>query len=167
MLRVGLVGFGLAGRVFHGPLLAADPRFSLRLVVTRDQERAAAALELHPGAEVVASTEVLLDRSDELDLVVVASPPATHVDIARRSLDAGLHVVVDKPLCPTADEGRALCEQAERLGLMLTVFQNRRWDSDFLTLRRLLEAGELGDVRRFESRFERWRPQETESLASG
>ncbi len=106
-----------------------------------------------------ASPDELLARADELDLVVIASPNKTHVPIARAALEAGLPVVVDKPLAGTAAEARELAALAKERGLLLSVFQNRRWDNDFLTLARLIEEGELGDVLRFESRFERWRPQ--------
>lgn len=160
-LRVGLVGFGLAGRVFHGPLLDADPRFRIAAIVTGDPGRRSQAETLHPDATVVGDADAMLGIG--LDLVVVASPPATHVPLAQRCLDAGLPVVVDKPFCPTAAQAEELCERADRLGLMLTVFQNRRWDSDFLTLQRLVESGALGDVRRFESRFERWKPADTKA----
>jgi predicted dehydrogenase len=95
----------------------------------------------------------------EPDVVVVAAPNHLHVPLARAALDHGAAVVVDKPLAPTAQEGRALVEHARERGLLLTAFHNRRWDSDQLTLRRLMAAGELGDVHRFESRFERWRPE--------
>ena len=95
--------------------------------------------------------------ASELDLVVVASPNRTHAPLARSSLQAGLDVVVDKPMATSAAEARALVEEAGRLGRMLTVFQNRRWDGDFLTLRRLIGEGALGEVVRFESRIDRWR----------
>ena len=103
---------------------------------------------------------------EEVDIAVVATPNREHVPVARAALDAGVHVVVDKPLAVTASEGRELVEEAHRAGRVLTVFQNRRWDGDFLTVRRLLERGELGQVVRFESRFERWRPKiSSEALA--
>lgn len=158
-VRVGLIGYGLAGSVFHAPLIAATPGMRLSAIVTSNPERVEAARAAHPGAAIVDSAERLWERAEELDLVVVASPNRTHVPLARAALAAGLPVVVDKPLAATADEGRALVDEARRRGLMLTVFQNRRWDGDFLTVRRLMAEGALGEVRRFESRFERWRPQ--------
>ena len=134
--RVGLAGYGLAGAVFHAPLIEATPGLELaRVMRSRDP------LDL------------------DLDLLVVATPNRTHVPLARAALEAGVPVVVDKPLAATAAEGRELAELAEERGLLLTVFQNRRWDADFLTLRRLLGEGALGEVLRFESRFERWRPE--------
>lgn len=157
-MRVGLIGFGLAGRVFHGSLLAADPRFDVAAIVTSDPDRQADARHRHPGAEVVSSAEALLERANELDLVVIASPPPTHVPLATAAIDAGLAVVVDKPLCATAAEAEDLVAHVAAAGRLLTVFQNRRWDSDFLTLRREIAAGSLGEVRQLESRFERWKP---------
>jgi len=156
-LRVGLIGFGLAGRVFHGPLLAADARFEVAAIVTSDVERQADARRRHPGADVVASSDLLFEQADRLDLVVLASPPMTHVPLAKAAIDAGLAVVVDKPLCATAAEASELVTYASAAGQLLTVFQNRRWDSDYLTLRRVAEAGQLGEVRQLESRFERWK----------
>ncbi|MFF6998424.1 Gfo/Idh/MocA family oxidoreductase [Streptomyces sp. NPDC008313] len=159
-LRVGLVGYGLAGSVFHAPLIAATEGLTLDTVVTSDPERQAQArAEFGDGLRTAASPDELWARAGELDLIVVASPNRTHVPLATAALEAGLPVVVDKPVAGTAAEARTLAALADERGLLLSVFQNRRWDNDFLTLRRLLDEGELGDVYRFESRFERWRPQ--------
>ncbi|MEU5070437.1 Gfo/Idh/MocA family oxidoreductase [Streptomyces asoensis] len=157
-LRVGLIGYGLAGSVFHAPLIAATEGLVLDSVVTSAPERGEQARAEFPDVHVVATPDGLLARADELDLVVIASPNKTHVPLATAALKAGLPVVVDKPVAGTAAEARELAALAEERGLLLSVFQNRRWDNDFLTLRKLLDGGELGDVRRFESRFERWRP---------
>ena len=154
-LRVGLIGYGVAGRVFHAPFLAADPAFELAAVVTSQADRLAAD---HPGAIAVADVEALLAHPG-LDLVVVASPTPLHVAHATAAIDAGIATVVDKPFSPDAASGRALIERADAAGVPFTVFQNRRWDGDFRTLAHLMQAGRLGEVRRFESRFERWRPQ--------
>ncbi|ANS65490.1 oxidoreductase [Streptomyces lincolnensis] len=158
-LRVGLVGYGLAGSVFHAPLIAATEGLALDTVVTSNPERQAQARAEFPAVRTVATPDELLDRAAELDLIVIASPNKTHVALATAALKAGLPVVVDKPIAGTAAEARELAALAEDRGLLLSVFQNRRWDNDFLTLRGLLADGELGDVWRFESRFERWRPQ--------
>jgi predicted dehydrogenase len=152
-IRVGLIGYGPAGSFFHAPLIAATPGLRLAAVVTRDPARAEQVRQAHPGAEVVQSADDLWSRSD---LVVIASPNRTHVPLAQEAIKQGLPVVVDKPLTGTAAEARDLVRLARDRGSMVTVFQNRRWDGDFLTVRRLLP--ELGDVHRFESRFERWRP---------
>ena len=157
-IRVGLIGYGLAGSAFHAPLIATTPGMALAAIVTSNPERAAAASSAHPEATIVASADALWERADALDLVVVASPNRTHVPLARAALRAGLAVVVDKPVAATAAEARELADGARRRGVLFTVFQNRRWDGDFLTLRRLIAEGALGRVHRFESRFERWRP---------
>lgn len=158
-LRVALVGYGLAGSVFHAPLIAATEGLTLDTVVTRSPERREQARAEFPDVRFADSPDELWDRAGELDLVVVASPNKTHVPVATAALESGLAVVVDKPLAGTAAEARALAALADERGLFLSVFQNRRWDNDFLTLRGLVADGELGDVWRFESRFERWRPQ--------
>jgi len=157
--RVGLVGYGLAGSVFHAPLIAATEGLALDTVVTSNPERQQQARAGFPDVRVAATPDELFDRAAELDLIVIASPNKTHVPLATAALKAGLPVVVDKPIAGTAAEARELAALAEDRGLLLSVFQNRRWDNDFLTLRKLLAEGELGDVWRFESRFERWRPQ--------
>jgi predicted dehydrogenase len=159
-IRTAIVGFGLAGRAFHAPFVHADAGYSLDVVVTGSPERRDAAGRLFPEAQLCSTPEEMFAQAQDLDLVVVASPPATHVPMAHRALDEGLAVVLDKPMCVTAAEGLDLVEHADRLGLPLTVFHNRRWDGDFLTLRALLGDGALGEVRRFESRFEWWKPQE-------
>jgi predicted dehydrogenase len=158
-LRVGLIGYGLAGSVFHAPLIAATEGLALDTVVTSSPDRRQQARAEFPDVRFADTPEELFDRADELDLVVIASPNKTHVPLATAALKAGLPVVVDKPVAGTAAEARDLAALADERGLLLSVFQNRRWDNDFLTLRRLLADGALGDVWRFESRFERWRPR--------
>ncbi|GLV81714.1 oxidoreductase [Streptomyces lavendulae subsp. lavendulae] len=160
-LRVALIGYGLAGSVFHAPLVSATEGLVLDTVVTSDPGRQAQVREAHPDVRVTASAADLWDRTgeDSPGLVVIASPNKTHVPLATAALTAGIPVVVDKPLAATAAEARELAALADRTGTFLSVFQNRRWDNDFLTVRRLLADGELGEVQRFESRFERWRPQ--------
>ncbi|MFE6687967.1 Gfo/Idh/MocA family oxidoreductase [Streptomyces sp. NPDC057743] len=160
-LRVGLIGYGLAGSVFHAPLIAATDGLRLDTVSTRSPERQAQARAEHPQVRTVATAEEVLARAADgaLDLIVLASPNKTHVPLATAALEAGTAVVVDKPLAATAAEAERLAALADHRGLLLSVFQNRRWDNDFRTVRQLLADGALGDVQRFESRFERWRPQ--------
>ncbi|MFJ6749765.1 Gfo/Idh/MocA family oxidoreductase [Streptomyces sp. NPDC091266] len=158
-LRVGLIGYGLAGSVFHAPLIAATEGLVLDTVSTSDPERQAQARTEHPQVTTVGTPEAVLDRAAGLDLIVLATPNKTHVPLATAALEAGLPVVVDKPLAATAAEAEKLAALADERGLLLSVFQNRRWDNDFRTVRKLVEDGALGDVQRFESRFERWRPQ--------
>ncbi|HET7458170.1 MAG TPA: Gfo/Idh/MocA family oxidoreductase [Gemmatimonadaceae bacterium] len=156
-LRVALIGFGLAGATFHAPFIATTPGLHVAAVVTRDAERQERARHDHPGAAVVDTVERLWEMAAALDVVVVASPNATHAPLATDALRAGLHVVVDKPFARSAAEGRALADEARRRGRLVVPFHNRRWDGDLLTVRRLLADDALGHVSRFESRFERWR----------
>jgi len=158
VVRVGLLGYGLAGSAFHAPLIATTPGLRLSAVVTGSPERQEQARKDHSGVRVLPRADELWNLAGELDLVVVATPNRTHVPLAHAALEAGLAVVVDKPLAPSAAEGRKLVDEARRRGVLLTVFQNRRWDGDFLTLRRLLDEDALGRIFRFESRYERWRP---------
>ncbi|USQ80017.1 Gfo/Idh/MocA family oxidoreductase [Ornithinimicrobium faecis] len=168
-ISTALVGFGLGGRIFHAPFLAADPDFTIAAIVTSDPERAEAARAEHPGARIVPDLDTLLGLAPELDLQlgVVSTPPVRHAEQASALLEAGFHVVVDKPLTVTAEEGHALLALAERVGRTVIPFQNRRWDGDFRTLRELVETGQLGEVRRLESRFERWKPTETKAWKAG
>lgn len=158
-IRTSVVGYGVSGRVFHTPFLQADPAYSLDVIVTADAGRASEAARRHPSTSVVATVEEMLAQAGDLDLVVIGTPPETHAGIATAALDAGLDVVVDKPFTVTSAEGRALIAHAQRLGRRITVFQNRRWDGDFRTVRDLVENGRLGAVRRFESRFEWYKPE--------
>jgi len=158
-IRVALIGYGLAGAVFHGPLISSTPRMSLAAIVTGDPDRRARASSDHPDAQLLADVDALWQRAADHDLVVVATPNRSHVPLGLAALEAGLPVVIDKPMAPTAEEGRRLVAEATERDLLLAVFQNRRWDGDFLTVRRLLSEDALGPIVRFESRFERWRPQ--------
>jgi predicted dehydrogenase len=158
-LRVAIVGYGLSGSVFHAPLISSTSGLALRSVVTGDARRQAQARADHPRAEVLSRAQDLWRRASDHDVVVIAAPNEVHTVLARDALDAGLAVVVDKPLATSATSARALVDHAETHGALLTVFHNRRWDSDQLTLRRLLSDGTLGDVLRYESRLERWRPE--------
>lgn len=157
-LRVAIVGYGLAGATFHAPLIAATPGMRVAFVVTSNPARAEEARRAHAGVRVLPSADELWEEADDVDLVVIATPNRTHAPLARAAIRLAIPTVVDKPFAVTADEGRALAEEAWRRGVPLSVFHNRRWDGDFLTLRRLLAEGALGQVHRFESRFERWRP---------
>ncbi|SEP52024.1 Gfo/Idh/MocA family protein [Amycolatopsis saalfeldensis] len=158
-LRVGILGYGIGGRVFHAPLVAATPGLAPAAIVTSNPERAAQARAEYPGADVLPGPDEFFARAGELDLVVVSTPNRTHVPLALRAIELGLPLVVDKPFAPTAAEASRVADAAKAKGVGLTVFQNRRWDSDFLTVRKVLESGRLGDVFRFESRYDRWVPK--------
>ena len=142
--------------MFHAPLISTTPGLRLAAVVTSDAARASRASGRY-GAEVLARAENLWGRGD-LGLVVIAAPNVAHVPLARAAVQAGVPVVVDKPLALTSGAARDLLAEAAQAGVLLSVFQNRRWDGDLLTVRRLLQTGRLSEVTRFESRFERWRP---------
>jgi predicted dehydrogenase len=157
-VRVGLIGYGLAGAVFHAPLIASTPRLQLVSVVTGNPDRQAQARREHPGVGILGHVDELWRAAGDHDLVVVATANATHLPLGLAAIQAGLAVVVDKPLALTAAEGRRLVAAARERGVLLTVFHNRRWDGDLRTLRRLLDADALGPVHRFESRYDRWRP---------
>ena len=156
--RVALVGYGMAGREFHAPLLREVDGLQLTHVVTGDAERAAAARAENPDVRVVPTPDELWPYASHLDLVVIASPTSAHATQARDALRRELAVVVDKPLATTAAEGRQLTELAAARGVMFTVFQNRRWDPEHLTARAVLSSAVLGEVIRYEARYERWRP---------
>lgn len=162
-IRTAVVGFGISGQVFHAPLLAADAHFALDVIVTGDAERRAQARQRYPQARLVASWEELLQLIDagdvELDLLVLGTPPQGHRTQAEAAIARGLHLVIDKPFVPHSRDGEALLAAARAAGTLLTVFQNRRWDGDFLTVKKLLSQDALGEIRTFESRFEWWRPQ--------
>jgi predicted dehydrogenase len=150
--RAGIIGYGLAGRVFHAPLIDAEPGLELAAIVTGDPGRAGEASLRYPQARIVPNVDELLE--EHLDLIVVAGPTPRHVELAERAIDAGIAVVVDKPLAVHAEDAGRLVERAESRGVPLTVFQNRRFDGDFLTVEKLIREGRLGEVWRFESRFE-------------
>ncbi|WP_026818596.1 Gfo/Idh/MocA family oxidoreductase [Arthrobacter castelli] len=155
-IRTALVGFGVSGRVFHAPAIASDPRYSLDFIVTSNEERAADAADRYPDAAIVPGREELFASADDLDLMVIATPPFAHVGLAADGISHGLHVSVDKPFVVNSDEGTELIEQAKQAGVVLTVFQNRRWDEDFLELRSMIDDGHFGKVHTFESRVDEW-----------
>lgn len=158
-VRAGLVGFGLAGSSFHAPIIAATPGMTLAAIVTGNAERQRDAQRAYPNARIIASPQELWRSAADIDVVVIATPNRTHLPLAIDALEHDLHVVVDKPFAPSVKDAQRVIDVAQARDRILTVYQNRRWDGDFRTLRQLLDQGRLGDVWRFESRFERWRPQ--------
>jgi scyllo-inositol 2-dehydrogenase (NADP+) len=155
MIDVGVVGFGLAGRAFHAPIIHAVPGLRLAAIVQRS---GTSAKEVYPQVEIVGGLEELL-AIDSISLVAIATPNETHFPFAKRCLEAGRHVVVDKPFTNTFAEARELVDLARRVDRVLTVYQDRRFDGDFRTVKELLEKGSLGKIVRFESAFDRARPQ--------
>ena len=157
MLRVGLVGFGMAGRVFHAPLISSVDGLELAAVVERHSDQAA---QRYPGVKIYRALEDLLSDTS-IHLVVVATPSGTHFDVARQVLSAGRHAVVDKPVSTTPSQIAELIALARAQQRHLFPFHNRRWDGDFLTVQKLLHEHQLGRVVSFESRFDRWNPGAT------
>jgi len=158
-VRTALLGYGLAGRVIHRPLLVTEPGITVTHVVTADPERRAQATDDLPDARLLSRAEELWSSAQEFDAVVVAAPNTVHVPLALTALDLGKATVVDKPVALTVDDARLLIDRADDRGVPLSAFHNRRWDSDTLTARRLLAEGRLGEVVRLESRFARFRPE--------
>jgi len=154
VLQVALLGYGLSGRYLQAPFYAVHPGFRVARVMT---SRAEALRKNFPALEPTATAEEAF-ADPAIDLVSIATPNATHYALARAALEAGKHVLVDKPACATAAELRELIALAARKKRHLFVFQNRRWDSDFLTVRRLLQNGDLGRLVAYEARYDRWKP---------
>jgi scyllo-inositol 2-dehydrogenase (NADP+) len=169
-LNVGLIGFGLSGRYLISPYLMANPHFNLKKIV---QQRAATVSEIYPSVETVKSLDdVLSDKS--IDLVIISSPHQTHFDYAQKCLLADKHVLIEKPMVATAEEGEILINLAKKQGRILSVYQNRRFDGDFKTIQKIMKNGFLGDIVNYEARYDRWQPilspkkwKETPSFMSG
>ena len=157
-VRVAVLGYGLAGSVFHAPLIAATPGLRVAAIVTGSPERQARARHDYPDATIYATADDLWRDAAQVDVAVVATPNRSHVALGLAALEAGLHLVVDKPVAPGVSGAERLLAASQRTGKHFTVFQNRRWDNDFLTLRQVLAEGALGAITRFESRYERYRP---------
>jgi scyllo-inositol 2-dehydrogenase (NADP+) len=169
MLNVAIVGFGLSGRHLQAPFFETNPNFNLKTIVSTNQN----PKEYYPNATVAKSIdEVLADTS--IDLVSICSPNETHFDYTKRALLAGKHVLVEKPFTATSKEAEELISLAKTQHKVLTVFQNRRWDSDFLTVKKIIEDNRLGEILNFEIHFNRFKPdlnpkkwKETNTASSG
>jgi predicted dehydrogenase len=164
-VRFGLVGYGFGGRVFHAPLLASAPGVDFMGVVTRSPERRAELAK--DRADVPAYDSIADLAAAGAQAVAISTPAATHTELAREAIALGLAVVVDKPFALDAEAAREVVTAAADAGVLLSVYQNRRWDSDLLTVRKLIADGTLGAVRRFESRFERFAPDRQPPVAGG
>ena len=154
-IRVGLIGYGYASKTFHAPLISGTPGMTLAAVASSDENKVHADW---PALPVVSGPERILNDPN-IDLVVIPTPNDTHFPLAKAALEAGKHVVVDKPFTVTLSQARELEALAKSGGRLLSVFHNRRWDSDFLTVKALINEGLLGEVGYFESHFDRYRPQ--------
>ena len=158
-IGVGVVGYGLGGRVFHAPFVSAVPGLRLAAIMQRSGDDAAKA---YPGTKIERSLEdVLKDKS--IEVVVVSTPNETHFVLAKKALEAGKHVVIDKPFAATSEEALELGRIAKSKGLLAIPFHNRRWDGDFLTVKKLLKEGAVGRLVTFESHFDRFRPTPREN----
>lgn len=158
-IRVGLIGYGMAARVFHAPVIGSLPELRLKTVVAR---RGDDSLKDYPHVEVCKDVDALL-QDEEIELVVVATPNNTHFDLARRSLVAGKHVVVEKPFTTTSDAAQQLIDLARRQERIISVHHNRRWDGDFKTVQKILQGKLLGRVVEYESRYDRFRNRRREN----
>ncbi|WP_313773671.1 oxidoreductase [Enterobacter huaxiensis] len=154
-INVALIGYGFVGKTFHAPLIESVDGLTLAVVSSRDEEKVKRDL---PEVLVVATPEEAIQHPD-VDLVVIASPNATHAPLATLALNSGKHVVVDKPFTLDMQEARDLIALAEEKQLLLSVFHNRRWDSDFLGIKQVIEQGKIGKVKHFESHIDRFRPE--------
>jgi len=163
--RIGLAGYGFGGRIFHAPLLAAAAGVEFAGVVTRSPQRRAELARDHPGVEAFDDLAGLAAAG--ADAVAISTPVGTHIPLVLEAIELGLAVVSDKPFALDAAQALTAVEAAEAAGVVLSVYQNRRWDSDLLTVRRLLERGELGEVTLFESGFERFSTEPVPASGGG
>jgi scyllo-inositol 2-dehydrogenase (NADP+) len=154
-INAAVVGYGYSGRGFHSYLIGLAPGIDLYAISTRNPERQAQAREQHPEAVIYGSMDEML-RDDRVELVVIATPHDTHHDLAIQAMDAGKHVVTDKVMCMNADEAVDMIEASYRNGVMLSVFQNRRWDGDYLTVRKAIADGLLGTPYLFQASIMRY-----------
>jgi len=156
-IQTAIVGYGLSGQAFHAPFLHVHDGFQLNKVVERNRTDSKKA---YPYVEVVKNLGFILD-DPEIDMVVICTPNVYHYEQTKKCLEAGKHVVIEKPFMPTAKECDEIIELAESKGLQLFVYHNRRWDGDFQTIQKVYRSGVLGDIQYFEAHFDRWAPERT------
>jgi scyllo-inositol 2-dehydrogenase (NADP+) len=155
IIKVGLVGYGMSGESFHAPIINSIPELKLTDVVERHKQK---SKEKYPWVKVLKNFDDLL-KDQHIRLVVITTPNWFHFEMTLKALQAGKHVVVDKPFTVTSKEADTLIELAQQKNLILSVYQNRRWDGDFLTIKKIIENNWIGDVNRVEIRFDRFRPE--------
>lgn len=153
MVRVGVLSYGMSGKVFHCPLLHVNPGFEMKKIMQRSSDD---ALDRYPYVQIVRTAEEIFN-DPEIDLVLVNTPDHTHFDYSKAALEAGKHVVVEKPFIHEVEEGEELIKLARKKNRILTVFQSRRWEGDFLTIRKIIDAGLLGRLVTYEAHFDRFR----------
>ncbi len=162
-IRVAVIGYGLGGEAFHAPLISTTPGLKLAAIVTNNAQRREKAVIKYPGVILYRTVEGLWKDASEYDLVVVTTPNRFHVPLGIAALEAGLHAVIDKPMAATPTDAERLIAASKKTGKLLSVYQNRRWDGDFLTIRSIMKQDLLGPIARYESRFDRYRPVVKES----
>ncbi|ALI98385.1 oxidoreductase [Rufibacter tibetensis] len=156
-IRVGLIGFGMAGRIFHGPFISLVEGLELAMIRESREENIQIARSRYPQAQITSQVEDIIQNPD-IDLVMVATPNSSHYSLAKQALLAGKHVVVEKPFTPTVAEADELIQLAKTQKRIITAYQNRRWDSDFKTVQKVLSSGVLGNVVEYKAHFDRFRP---------
>jgi predicted dehydrogenase len=154
IINTAIIGFGLSGRVFHAPFIHTHPGFRLKTVVERNGDTAS---QIYPGIKIVKDYKELV-KDNSIELVVIATPNIFHFEQAKRLLEAGKDVVIEKPFTPTSAEADELIAIAERTGKKIFVYQNRRWDGDFKTIQKVVYQGYLGEVLEYEAHFDRFAP---------
>lgn len=154
-IHTGLIGFGLSGRVFHAPFIHTHPGFELFVVVERHERQSEA---IYPYVKTETDYRNLL-KNDDLELVVITTPNILHYPMAADCLKAGKHIVIEKPFTPTSAEADALIRLADEAGKHIFVYQNRRWDADFLTIKKLMQTDVLGNIEHYEAHFDRFAPE--------
>lgn len=158
-IKTGIASYGLSGKAFHAPFISTNEAFELSVICERSKNEACVT---YPHVKIVRSFDELISDAS-LELIIVNTPDVTHFDYCRLALEAGKHVIVEKPFVFTVAEGEALIKLAAEKGLMLTVFQNRRWDGDFMTIRKVLNENRLGQIVEYRAAFQRYRPQITDT----
>jgi len=154
-INTGIIGFGLSGKVFHAPFIHTHPDFHLSSVVERNNSH---SRKIYPYVSILKNYDELLN-DDSIELIVVATPNTFHFPMIKESLDAGKHVVVEKPFVPTSKEADELIRFSEKSGKNIFVYHNRRWDGDFLTIRKLVLEGRFGEIKYYEAHFDRFSPK--------
>lgn len=152
-IKTGLMAYGMSGRIFHAPFIALHPGFELNAVVERHEKKAAAD---YPGITSYNNVDELL-RDDEVELIIVNTPPYTHFELAKKALEAGKHVLIEKPVATNSTEVKTLFDLGRKMGKHVMVYQNRRWDSDFTSVRKMIESGRLGELIEVHFRFDRYK----------
>jgi len=156
VLNIGMLGFGMAGRIFHAPIIKSLPCLNLAKVASSNKSTAELIGKLYPNTKVVVDANLILEDKD-IDIIVVATPNTSHVEYATKALEANKHVIVEKPFTITAAEADKLIKLAKEKNLVLSVHQNRRWDSDFLTVKKVIDSNLLGELVEYEAHYYRFR----------